>query len=285
MFDRAIRSVNTFKDFKTELVEGKEKRAGEELILECTKKQKVEDDKEKAKLKQLIEIIPYEEEVAIDAIPLAVKEDLEDLFKLEKARYGSTRPVESMDYLLWSDIKTMFEPLIEVEIYMLVEKKYPFTPPTLSMMLQKKLQIDYERIRSIQVGFTEHILDDVVYEVDQPQDDADPKNDKSTWFKQPPRLETPNPWWNKDQTISDEPEQTWFNDLVNAEKDSLTFDERMETLIDFSKFAMNRLKLDKITKAYLVGPVYKLLKGTCKSSIELEYNMDQCYIALTNQLD
>nr|GEY92439.1 hypothetical protein [Tanacetum cinerariifolium] len=29
-------------------------------------------------------------------------------------------------------------------IYMLVEKKYPLTPPTLSMMLEKKLQIDYE---------------------------------------------------------------------------------------------------------------------------------------------
>ncbi|GKA14611.1 hypothetical protein Tco_0694257 [Tanacetum coccineum] len=48
---------------------------------------------------------------------------------------------------------------------------------------------------------------------------------------------------------------------------------------------MNRLKLHKITKAYLVGLVYKFLKGTCKSSIELEYNMDQCYNALTDQLD
>ncbi|GJR29544.1 retrovirus-related pol polyprotein from transposon TNT 1-94 [Tanacetum coccineum] len=31
MFDRAFKRVNTFEDFKTELVEGKEKRAGEEL--------------------------------------------------------------------------------------------------------------------------------------------------------------------------------------------------------------------------------------------------------------
>ncbi|GJY18314.1 putative ribonuclease H-like domain-containing protein [Tanacetum coccineum] len=31
-----------------------------------------------------------------------------------------------------------------MQIYMLVEKKYPLTPPTLSMMLEKKLQIDYE---------------------------------------------------------------------------------------------------------------------------------------------
>ncbi|GJW66630.1 hypothetical protein Tco_0121054 [Tanacetum coccineum] len=74
-------------------------------------------------------------------------EDLEDLYKLVKARYGSTRLVESMDYLLWNDMKIMFEPHIEdesMQIYMLVEKKYPLTPPTLSMMLEKKLQIDYE---------------------------------------------------------------------------------------------------------------------------------------------
>ncbi|GKD12501.1 hypothetical protein Tco_1196908, partial [Tanacetum coccineum] len=73
MFDRAFKRVNTFEDFRTELMEGKEKRAGTELIQEITKKQKVEDDKETTKLKQLMKIIPDEEEVAIDAIPLAVK--------------------------------------------------------------------------------------------------------------------------------------------------------------------------------------------------------------------
>ncbi|GKB00849.1 hypothetical protein Tco_0828893 [Tanacetum coccineum] len=115
MFDRAFKRVNTFEDFRTELVEGKEKRAGTELIQENAKKQKVEDDKETAELKQCLEIIPDEEEVTIDAIPLAVKEDLEDLYKLVKARYGSTRPVESMDYLLWNDMKIMFEPHVEDE--------------------------------------------------------------------------------------------------------------------------------------------------------------------------
>nr|GFA45500.1 hypothetical protein [Tanacetum cinerariifolium] len=64
--------VNTFKDF-TELVERKEKRAGEELIQETIKKQKVEDDKETIELKQLMEIILDKEEVAIDAIHLAIK--------------------------------------------------------------------------------------------------------------------------------------------------------------------------------------------------------------------
>ncbi|GKA14793.1 hypothetical protein Tco_0694439 [Tanacetum coccineum] len=142
MFDRAFKRVNTFEDFRTELVEGKEKSVGEELIQESLKKQKVEYDKETTELKQCMEIIPDKEEVTIDAIPLAVKsprivdwkihkegkksyyqivrgdgksqmyrifsqmiksfdrEDLEDLYKLVKARYGSIRLVESMDYLL-----------------------------------------------------------------------------------------------------------------------------------------------------------------------------------------
>ncbi|GJT73499.1 hypothetical protein Tco_1032785 [Tanacetum coccineum] len=45
IFDRAFKRVNTFEDFRKELVEGKEKRAGEELMQENVKKQKVEDDK------------------------------------------------------------------------------------------------------------------------------------------------------------------------------------------------------------------------------------------------
>nr|GEV83638.1 putative ribonuclease H-like domain-containing protein [Tanacetum cinerariifolium] len=65
--------VNTFKDFRTKLVQFKEKRAGEELIQKKTKKQKVVDDKETSELKQLMEIIREKEEVAIDAIALAVK--------------------------------------------------------------------------------------------------------------------------------------------------------------------------------------------------------------------
>nr|GEX11460.1 copia protein [Tanacetum cinerariifolium] len=68
-------------------------------------------------------------------------------------------------------------------------------------------------------------------------------------------------------------------------KDPLTFDELMATPIDFSKYAMNRLKIDNLTKEILVGPVYNLLKGTCTSSIELEYNMEKCFKALTDKLD
>ncbi|GJW25762.1 hypothetical protein Tco_0039573 [Tanacetum coccineum] len=59
----------------------------------------------------------------------------------------------------------------------------------------------------------------------------------------------------------------------------------MATPIDFSKYDMNRLKIDNLIQAHLVGPVYELLKGTCKSNIELEYNMEECFKALTDKLD
>nr|GEW76583.1 putative ribonuclease H-like domain-containing protein [Tanacetum cinerariifolium] len=52
------------------------KRAGEELTQKSTKKQKVDDDKETTELKQLMKIIPDEEDVAINAIPLPVKPSL-----------------------------------------------------------------------------------------------------------------------------------------------------------------------------------------------------------------
>ncbi|GJW98352.1 hypothetical protein Tco_0180160 [Tanacetum coccineum] len=135
-----------------------------------------------------MEIILDEEEVVIDAIPLAVKspsiiswkiykegrksyyqiiradgksqmymifshmpksfdkEDLETLYKLVKAKYESTRPMEDLDLLLWGDLKTIVHSLRmqHVHIYILVEKKYPLAPLTLSMMLEKKLNTDYE---------------------------------------------------------------------------------------------------------------------------------------------
>ncbi|GJV14675.1 hypothetical protein Tco_1359998 [Tanacetum coccineum] len=44
-------------------------------------------------------------------------QDLEDLYKLVKAKYESTRPVEDLDLLLWGDLKTMFEPHVEDKVW------------------------------------------------------------------------------------------------------------------------------------------------------------------------
>ncbi|GKB07483.1 hypothetical protein Tco_0835767 [Tanacetum coccineum] len=48
---------------------------------------------------------------------------------------------------------------------------------------------------------------------------------------------------------------------------------------------MNHLKIDNLTQQHLVGPTFNLLKGTCKSRVELEYHFEECYKAVTNRLD
>ncbi|GJR79344.1 hypothetical protein Tco_0150129 [Tanacetum coccineum] len=177
MFDRAFKRVNTFVDFRTDLVEGSSKRAGAELEQKSTKKQKVGEDKNTAELQSLMEVIRDEEEVAIDVVPLATKSPkigrFGRLVQVVKATYGSTRPVEDLDLVLWNDLKIMFEPHVEDEIWKLqqrykvlswklfdscgvhclsfhppgmitvVEKRYPLTPPTITYMLNKKLQVGY----------------------------------------------------------------------------------------------------------------------------------------------
>ncbi|GJW23791.1 uncharacterized mitochondrial protein-like protein [Tanacetum coccineum] len=198
LFDKAFKRVNMFVDYRTDLVEAK-----------------VDNDQEAAKIKELMKIIPDEEEVAIDVIPLATKpltildwkihkegkknyyqiiradrslkiylvfshmlksfdkEDFETLWKLVKAKYGSTRLVEDLDLILLGDLKTMFEPHVEdkvwrnqqdyrvldwklydscrvhslrmqhMYIHMLVEKRYPLTSATITDMLNKKLHCDH----------------------------------------------------------------------------------------------------------------------------------------------
>ncbi|GKB83974.1 hypothetical protein Tco_0950869 [Tanacetum coccineum] len=130
--------------------------------------------------------------------------------------------------------------------------------------------------------------DDVVHDDKQPQDASEPKTAKTPnpeWFTQPPRPHTPDPEWNKRQVVLDQPEQPWFNQMVSATKDPLTFNDLMATPIDFSKYVLNRLKIDNLTQDILLGPAYNLLKGTCSSSIELEYHFQECFNALTDRLD
>ncbi|GJR76015.1 hypothetical protein Tco_0088380 [Tanacetum coccineum] len=225
-FDKTMGWIDSFVSMDSEVVKGgkekdegsvtraeesSSKRAGTELEQERIKKQKIDDDQEEAEMKKHMEIVVDEEEIAVDAIPLATKppiivdwkiikegkmgyfqiiradgssrryssmikmlqnidrEDLETLWKLVKAKHGSSRPEEAYERVLWGDMKVMFEPDIESEvwrnlqghkvtvwklfsssgvhfvrfqnlhIFMLVEKKYPLTPATITEMLNKKL--------------------------------------------------------------------------------------------------------------------------------------------------
>ncbi|GJU04973.1 hypothetical protein Tco_1121403 [Tanacetum coccineum] len=64
-----------------------------------------------------------------------------------------------------------------------------------------------------------------------------------------------------------------------------SFNETMDTPLDFSVFVMNRLKVDTLTLELLAGPTFKLMKGSCKSLVELEYFFEEVYKATRTKLD
>ncbi|GJW53506.1 hypothetical protein Tco_0097591 [Tanacetum coccineum] len=97
--------------------------------------------------------------------------------------------------------------------------------------------------------------------------------------------ETPDREWCKEPNADDAPEHNWFNEMVNAKKYPVTFYDLMGSIVDFTQFAKICLKKDKLTKADLEGPAFKLLKGNYKNHIKLEYNMEQCYLALKDQIN
>ncbi|GJU54788.1 hypothetical protein Tco_1228502 [Tanacetum coccineum] len=127
-------------------------------IARKAKKQKGDDDQEEEEMKKHMDIV-QDDEVVIDAIPLATKpsmiveykidkegkmgyfeliranrsskryssmiqmlqgidrEDLETLWKLVKANHGLRRPEEDYEGVLWGDLKVMFKPDVESEVW------------------------------------------------------------------------------------------------------------------------------------------------------------------------
>ncbi|GKA71792.1 hypothetical protein Tco_0777931 [Tanacetum coccineum] len=104
-------------------------------------------------------------------------------------------------------------------------------------------------------------------------------------FKKPERPLTPNPDWNKRQHVDFRPPQTWISVTTRAEIPPTSFDELTDTPIDFSAFVMHRLNIINLTQELLVGPVFNLLKGTCKSLTELKYHFEECSETTTERLD
>ncbi|GJR66718.1 hypothetical protein Tco_0012783, partial [Tanacetum coccineum] len=104
--------------------------------------------------------------------------------------------------------------------------------------------------------------------VDKPNGEAAPKSD---WFKKPNKPSTPDRAWNTTKSIDFRPPQTWISNIAKAREPPCMFDELMSTLIDFSAYVMNHLKIDNLTQKILVGSAFNLLKGSCKSH---EYPFD-----------
>ncbi|GJX29902.1 hypothetical protein Tco_0237981, partial [Tanacetum coccineum] len=124
--------IDSFEPMDSEVVkdraEGCETRAGKE-----------------ARMKELMNIVPNKEKVAIDAIPLAtkplciidwkiIKEGKISQFQIiradgsfkVKAKHGSTRPEEDYERVLWGDLKTMFEPDVESPVWRTLQEEIKY---------------------------------------------------------------------------------------------------------------------------------------------------------------
>ncbi|GKB77936.1 hypothetical protein Tco_0944831 [Tanacetum coccineum] len=190
------------------------KRASRKDSEESMKKKKREDNTEKEDLKAYLDIIPGDD-VAIDIESLATKadgssknykifsemlddfdrQDVLDLHRLVKAMHMTSSP-EGYDLMLWGDLKTLFEPDEEDEvwrnqqgynliswrlydscgihillmdngiaIHMMIEKKYPLNQEMLSRMLSKRLEVDHESTMAYELLRVEEEMHDLRHDV------------------------------------------------------------------------------------------------------------------------
>ncbi|GKE43520.1 hypothetical protein Tco_1470804 [Tanacetum coccineum] len=198
------------------------KRAGEKQSEESTKRQKIEDDVEKEELKAYLDLVPREEfAMDIESLATKYlivdwkthvltenfmyyqifrvdgsfknykffsemlddfdRQDVLDLHRLVKERYMTSSP-EGYDLMLWGDLKILFEPDEEDEvwknqheynliswrlfdscgihillmnnaiaIHMMTKKQYPLNQEMLSRMLSKRLEVDHESTRAYEL--------------------------------------------------------------------------------------------------------------------------------------
>ncbi|GJZ11215.1 hypothetical protein Tco_0545974 [Tanacetum coccineum] len=212
LFETTMKNVNTFVPMETEdrgraselaagssqatIIDsaevGSSKRAAEaELDHEGSKRQKTneasgsvqeqpeEEEKELSQedLQQMMMVVPVEEvyvEALQDMLKIFDRDDLVMLWNLVKGIFSSTEPINDRERTLWVELKRLFEPNTNdelwklqrymhdpltwrlydtcgvhhvstergIDIFMLVEKEYPLLKGVLTLMLVNKLLVE-----------------------------------------------------------------------------------------------------------------------------------------------
>ncbi|GJS76918.1 hypothetical protein Tco_0726799 [Tanacetum coccineum] len=179
LYEREKKWIDDFKpidDDSQQQAESTKKRPRADSKEESSKKQKLEEDNdaEKEELRDRADGSSKNYKIFSEMLDDFNRQDVIDLHRLVNERYETTSP-EGYDLLLWGDLKTLFEPNEEdeiwknqqdynliswrlfdscgvhvllmntgVAIHMMIEKKYPLTQEMLSRMLNRRLEVDYE---------------------------------------------------------------------------------------------------------------------------------------------
>ncbi|GJU16699.1 hypothetical protein Tco_1144665 [Tanacetum coccineum] len=149
-FDKLVKQVESFVPINIEATKAQLKRYGEELQTEISKKQRI-DDKDVSDTEEKVGKVKEEEPVkrvgkrkkqkarkgkrsiyqlieqhGADTVYMSfgamlkdfTREDLIELYRLVMQKYGTNRPEDAYDIVLWSDLRTMFDlPLNEDAIW------------------------------------------------------------------------------------------------------------------------------------------------------------------------
>nr|GEW64328.1 hypothetical protein [Tanacetum cinerariifolium] len=112
-------------------------------------------------------------------------------------------------------------------------------------------------------------------------DNDEPRKESASrrvWFTKPSHPQEPtNPDWNEDKTTQTGPTQNWLMTLIASTsigKSLKEFDELMSTPIDFSSYILNGLKIENLTQEILLGPAFRLLKGTRSNYVDQSVPVD-----------
>nr|GEU94525.1 hypothetical protein [Tanacetum cinerariifolium] len=82
------------------------------------------------------------------------------------------------------------------------------------------------------------------------------------WFSQQQKPPTPDRDWNKTLPATYRSIQPWIRELAKQSDSRSSFDELMDTPVDFFAFLMTRLRVDTLTLKLLAGPTYEIMMGS-----------------------
>nr|GEU74314.1 hypothetical protein [Tanacetum cinerariifolium] len=231
------------------------------------------------------------------------------------SRIGSTRD-EFMSYLL-SSITTTITKQVKSQLPQILPKEvFNFVPSVIKIIVTELLEHAVQAKESSQPKFTYEaaatliefelkkiLIDkidkkkslfstyDEVYSLKKSQKDKDKDEDISTGSdrglkkRKTSKDAEPTTGLKTKELKSGSSKGGKSQSKSSANKLSKTFDELMSTPIDFSAYIMNGLKITNLTQETLLGPAFKLLKGTRSNYAELEYDFEECYKALSKKLD
>ncbi|GJY85648.1 hypothetical protein Tco_0499674 [Tanacetum coccineum] len=134
-FDKLVRRIDTFVPIDFEATKAKLKRYGEELQTKTLKKQKI-DDKDVPPIGEKVVEVKEEEPQGqrsvyqimrangADTVYMSfgamikdfTREDIIELYRLVMQKYGTNTPEDAYDRVLWSDLRTMFNPPLNEDV-------------------------------------------------------------------------------------------------------------------------------------------------------------------------